>query len=294
MGRDNDVPKIEISHSRSDQFRFKKNPQLLFAGQVVDEDFFYGPPQIHDFCEILYVVEGRGEFRIAGKVYELRKGDVAIYNPGVPHEEKSAGSSPFKVIYCGVDSLHIEGVPQGMLLPPYVEPVISCEKYAYKVESYLSDIIRECDSQILGYETLSTNLLMSLITVIYRIIDVKHQFQALKGKHEIALRTKQFIDANYTQSISLKDIADTLYVSQHYLSHLFKKELGDSPFNYLISKRIEEAKRLLSDSDAPVHEVASQVGYGNDKYFSMLFKKITGQTPSSYRESQRRQAQLTE
>ncbi|MGG3306102.1 AraC family transcriptional regulator [Paenibacillus lautus] len=278
------MPKIEISHSKSDHFRFIKNPQLLFAGQVVDEDFFYGPPQIHDFCEIIYVVEGRGEFTIAGKVYELHKGDVAIYNPGIPHEERSITDGPFKVIYCGVDSLHIEGVPQGMLLPAYVEPVISCEKYAYKVESYLSEILRECDSQVLGYETLSTNLLMSLITVIYRIVDVKHQFQSLKGKNEIALRTKHFIDTNYTQSISLKDIADTMYVSQHYLSHLFKKEVGDSPFNYLISRRIEEAKRLLADSEMPIHEVASQVGYGNDKYFSMLFKKITGQTPSSFRE----------
>ncbi|GAB6931267.1 hypothetical protein JCM10914A_52500 [Paenibacillus sp. JCM 10914] len=278
------MPKIEISHSKSDHFRFIKNPQLLFAGQVVDESLFYGPPQIHDFCEILYVVEGRGEFTIAGKKYELHQGDVAIYNPGIPHEERSMTNGLFKVIYCGVDSVHIEGVPQGMLLPASVEPVISCEKYAYKVESYLSEILRECDSQVLGYETLSTNLLMSLITVIYRIVDVKHQFQTLKGKNEIALRTKQFIDTNYTQSISLKDMADTMYVSQHYLSHLFKKELGDSPFNYLISRRIEEAKRLLSDSEAPIHEVAAQVGYGNDKYFSMLFKKITGQTPSAYRE----------
>lgn len=281
------MPKIEITHSKSDHFRFIKEPQLLFAGQVLDEDFFYGPPQIHDYCEIIYVVEGRGEFNIAGKKYELHKGDVAIYNPGVPHEEKSMTDGPFKVIYCGVDSLHIEGVPQGMLLPAAVEPVISCEKYAYKVESYLSEILRECDSQVLGYETLSTNLLMSLITVIYRIVDVKHQFRSLKGKNEIALRTKHFIDANYTQSISLKDIADTMYVSQHYLSHLFKKEVGDSPFNYLISRRIEEAKRLLADSNKPIHEIASQVGYGNDKYFSMLFKKMTGQTPSAFREQRK-------
>ncbi|WP_054955967.1 AraC family transcriptional regulator [Paenibacillus dakarensis] len=281
------MPKIEIPYSKSDQFRFKRNPGLLFAGQVVDESFFYGPPQIHDYCEIIYIVEGSGEFMIGGKAYELSQGDVAVYNPGMPHEEHFRSTGPFKVIYCGVDNLHIDGVPQGMLLPPYVDPVISCGKYAYKVESYLSEILQECDSQVLGYETLSTNLLMSLITVIYRIVDVKHQFQEFKGKNEIALRTKQFIDKNYTQSISLKDIADTLYVSQHYLSHLFKKEIGDSPFNYLISRRIEEAKRLLAESNLPVHEVASQVGYGNEKYFSMLFKKVTSQTPTSFRDQVR-------
>lgn len=281
------MPKIEIPYSKSDKFSFKRSPELLFAGQVVDESFFYGPPQIHDYCEIIYIVEGSGEIIIGGKTYELQQGDVAIYNPGITHEEHFRSSGPFKVIYCGVNHLHIDGVPQGMLLPPYVDPVISCEKYAYKVESYLTEILQECDSQVLGYETLITNLLMSLITVIYRIVDVEHQFQELKGKNEIALRTKHFIDKNYTQSISLKDIADTLYVSQHYLSHLFKKELGDSPFNYLISRRIEEAKRLLANTGIPVHEVASQVGYGNEKYFSMLFKKVTGQTPTSYREQER-------
>ncbi|WP_106765862.1 AraC family transcriptional regulator [Paenibacillus faecalis] len=277
------MSKIEIPYSKSDTFNFKRKPELLYAGQVVDESFFYGPPQIHDYCEIIYVVEGSGSFIIGGKTYKVHQGDVAIYNPGVPHEERSTASKPFKLIYCGVDKLHIDGVPKGMLLPPHIDAVIPSEKYAYKVESYLSEILQECDSQILGHETLITNLLMSLITVIYRIVDAEHQFQTLKGKNEIALRTKQFIDKNYTQSISLKDIADTLYVSQHYLSHLFKKELGDSPFNYLISRRIEEAKRLLADSDRPVHEIASLVGYGNEKYFSMLFKRVTGQTPSAFR-----------
>ncbi|MEG6588277.1 AraC family transcriptional regulator [Paenibacillus barengoltzii] len=278
------VPKIEIPYRKSDRFRFKKTPELLYAGQVVDERRFYAPPQIHDYCEILYIVEGRGEFRIGGTIYEVHPGDVAVYNAGVPHEERSISTEPFKVIYCGVGNVHIDGVPPGQLLPASVDPVIPCEKYAYKVESYLSEMLQECDSQVLGYETLSNNLLMSLITLLYRIVDVKHPFDPLKDKNEITVRTKQFIDKNYTRSITLKEIADTLYVSQHYLSHLFKKELGDSPVNYLINRRIEEAKRLLRETNAPIHEVAARVGYGNDKYFSMLFKKVTGQSPSTFRE----------
>lgn len=282
------MPKIEIPHRKSgDPFRFKLVPELLYAGQLADENSFHTPPQIHNYGEIIYVAEGSGEFMIGGKTYELRQGDVAIYNPGVPHEERSLSGGSFKVVYCGVGNLHIDGVPQGMLLPPHVDPVISCDKYAFKVESYLTEILQECQSQVLGYDVVSSSLLMSLITVIYRIVDVKHEYESYKGIHEIALRTKQFIDKNYTQSIRLQDIADTLYVSPHYLSHLFKKELGDSPFNYLISRRIEEARRLLADSGRPVHEVASLVGYGNEKYFSMLFKKVTGMTPSTYRDSVR-------
>ena len=283
------MPKIEIPYIKSDQLRFIKTPELLYAGQVVDERSFYGPPQIHEYCEILYVVEGTGEFSIGGTVYKLSQGDAAIYNPGVPHEEHSSGDAPFRVIYCAMHRLQIDGIPQGMLLPPSVEPVISCGLFADKVEGYLSEILHECNSQAIGYETIVSNLLMSLITVIYRIINDKFQFHTIKGKHELALRTKQFIDEHYARSISLKDIAETLYVSQHYLSHLFKKELGDSPINYLITRRIEEAKRLLSEMepDLPIHEVASRVGYSSEKYFSMLFKKVTGLTPTAYRDSSR-------
>ncbi|WP_055105683.1 AraC family transcriptional regulator [Paenibacillus ihumii] len=283
------MPKIEIPYNKSDRFRFKKIPELLYAGQVVDETAFYAPTQIHDFCEVIYIVEGSGEFKIGGKYYTLQQGDVAIYNPGVLHEERSTSRNGdmFKVVYCGLDNVHIEGVPVGLLLPPYVDPVINCGQYAGRVESYLSEILRECDSQDLGYETLSSNLLMSLITLLYRLIDAEHQFHSFKGKSELTIRTKEFIDNNFTQSITLKEIADTLYVSQHYLSRLFKKDLGDSPVNYLITRRIEAAKRLLNESDSPVHEVAAAVGYNNDKYFSMLFKKVTGQTPSAFREARR-------
>lgn len=49
------MTKIEIPHSKSDRFRFKKVPELLYAGQVIDDRRFYAPPQIHDFCEIIYV-----------------------------------------------------------------------------------------------------------------------------------------------------------------------------------------------------------------------------------------------
>ncbi|WP_278739020.1 hypothetical protein [Paenibacillus macerans] len=51
------MPKIEIPHRKSDRFRFKKTPELLFAGQVVDERRFYAPPQIHDFCELFILLK---------------------------------------------------------------------------------------------------------------------------------------------------------------------------------------------------------------------------------------------
>lgn len=279
------MPKIEIKDEKSDKFRVNQSPILLFAGKVVDEHSFYAPPQVHDdYCEILYIISGSGEFLIGGKLYQVNPGDIIIYNQGVHHEERSREDDPFQIIYCGLTNVHIEGLSSGKVLPSYIEPVLNSDPYSQKVESYLSEILQECRSQVLGYETMCSTLLMSLITLIYRLVDAKHGFDAVKGKNEITYRTKEFIDRNYTRNLSLQDIADTFYVNRHYLSHLFRKDMGDSPINYMIHRRIEEAKRLLSTTDQPIRIIAASVGYENEKYFSILFKKITRLTPGQYRD----------
>lgn len=277
------MPKIEIMDQKSDKFRINQSPVLLFAGKLFDEYAFYAPPQVHDFCEILYIVSGSGDFLIDGRSYIVNPGDIVIYNEGVHHEERSHEQDPLQTIYCGLTNVHIEGLPSGKVLPSYIDPVLPAALFSHRVESYLSEILQECRSQALGYETLCSTLLMSLITLIYRLVDSKHGFDAVSGKNELTFRTKEFIDRNYTRNLSLQDIADTFYVNRHYLSHLFRKDMGDSPINYMIHRRIEEAKRLLRTTEQPVRTVAASVGYENEKYFSILFKKITRLTPGQYR-----------
>lgn len=59
--------------------------------------------------------------------------------------------------------------------------------------------------------------------------------------------------------------------------------MGISLINYLIKKRIEVAKDLLSNTDHPVHLISDKVGYGNYSYFTRIFKKETNYTPMDYR-----------
>ena len=92
---------------------------------------------------------------------------------------------------------------------------------------------------------------------------------------------------NYAKNISLKNIADELYISPDYLSHVFKNETGISPINYVITKRIGEAKKLLMTTDKNVQEISMEVGYENTNYFSLLFKKTTTLSPSTFRKKNR-------
>ena len=59
--------------------------------------------------------------------------------------------------------------------------------------------------------------------------------------------------------------------------------MGISPINYLISKRIDESKNLLTTTNYSIRDISSIVGFSNSSYFSQMFKKITGSSPKSYK-----------
>ena len=98
-------------------------------------------------------------------------------------------------------------------------------------------------------------------------------------------RTLAYFHQNYDQPLSRQQIADAIGVSKNYLSHIFRRELGLSPWDYLNRYRIKQAKELLSRTTESVTDVALKVGFDNPAYFSRVFHQHTGQSPSAYREN---------
>lgn len=98
-------------------------------------------------------------------------------------------------------------------------------------------------------------------------------------------RAIEYIHKNYSSDISLRTVADDLYISPAYLSFLFKHEMKTNFIDYLNNYRVLMAKELLSDIRLKNYEVAYKVGFQDEKYFFKIFKKYTGLTASQYRES---------
>ncbi|MCM8762172.1 MAG: AraC family transcriptional regulator [Candidatus Omnitrophica bacterium] len=93
-----------------------------------------------------------------------------------------------------------------------------------------------------------------------------------------------FIEETFTKDITLSDIAKASFISPSHLSHLFKRETGLSIKQYIIQRRIMEAKNmLLEDYEEKVSVIAQKVGFSDFQLFNRAFKKITGLTPVGYR-----------
>ena len=101
--------------------------------------------------------------------------------------------------------------------------------------------------------------------------------------HDSVIKIINYINDNYSSDISLEELCEIASISRHYLSTLFKKETGKTPWDFLTETRINNACSLIKSGSYRNYEIASMVGYENQGYFSRMFKKITGVSPSEYK-----------
>ncbi|MFV0504168.1 MAG: helix-turn-helix domain-containing protein [Lachnospirales bacterium] len=95
----------------------------------------------------------------------------------------------------------------------------------------------------------------------------------------------RYILSNITQDISLMSIAETLELSQSYISRLFAKETGISITKFVNKNRIQYSIKLLLKNELSLHEIAEKSGFNSYNYFLKVFKEETSYTPSQFFEN---------
>ncbi len=104
-----------------------------------------------------------------------------------------------------------------------------------------------------------------------------------KGKQQIVAEIENIIQTQYASCLTIDSIAKTMHFTPNYIGMVFKSVKGIGINRYLMNVRMDNAQRLLRESDLPVGEIALQCGYENVTYFHSCFKKETGITPNEYR-----------
>jgi AraC-like DNA-binding protein len=103
-----------------------------------------------------------------------------------------------------------------------------------------------------------------------------------KGQLETVIGTRHFIDNNFDKELNLKLLSHIRFTSKFHLLRLYKKYYGQTPKQYLINKRIEEAKKLLTKGTA-VTEACFNIGFDSPSSFSTLFKSRVGVSPAEFK-----------
>jgi AraC-like DNA-binding protein len=128
--------------------------------------------------------------------------------------------------------------------------------------------------------------LASMLNTFAQHLSLLSDQMAVQNRHAeapVITRVKEFIEANYSEHLSLTTAARVAHASSFYFCKLFKRVTGLNFTDYVARVRIEKAKNLLLNPNLRISEIAFEVGFQSLTHFNRVFKRMVGQSPSQYR-----------
>lgn len=226
------------------------------------------------------VLDGSGKMIYDEHDYFLQKGDCVFLDCRKPYSHCSSENLwTLKWVHFYGPSMHniYEKYLQRGGLPCFTSA--NPEEYHHLLQDLF--IIASSDSYIKDMEI--NEKLSMLLTIL-----MKESWHPDKiNPHSTSKRNlreiKDYIDLNYTQKITLDNLAQQFFINKFYLTRLFKEQFGISVTSYLLQVRTTQAKQLLRFTDLSIEQISQKCGMNDANYFSRMFKKVEGITPGEYR-----------
>lgn len=240
----------------------------------------------HQRMEFVYVLDGECRVQIGKESHLCKQGDLAVVHSGEIHALDNM--IPCDLYICTFDPCilyHFQ--PKIQFVQSYLSGAQLREK---GIDGEIRRIFDEMHEEKEAAEACSSMLIQSDIVRLYSLL-VRHFERQTQPENQSVARFESFqqvlryITENYTESITLSQIAKEINYTPAYVSTLFVTYAGVNFKNYLDSFRIGKAVELVKYTDLTVPDVAASCGYENVRTFQYAFKRITGQAPSEMRKS---------
>lgn len=250
----------------------------------------------HQEMEICYIKHGTGKYLINGIEYNFSQGDIFLISNDEIHLCYDDKDLVMQVTMFAPNFLQ-----NGIATPfdyDYIRPFVeSSECFCNKlnandyITAQLSEILLDIETEYVAMQKGYTLMIKAMLLKFLALI-IRHCFadDQSSSKNTISQKTSEkirqiitYIDDHYSENINLKFISEHFDISKPYLCSAFKTLTGNSLIDFLIKKRIIEAKILLSTTDKSILKISEECGFGSLSNFNHQFKTLVGYSPSEYR-----------
>lgn len=239
----------------------------------------YFPAHWHEHIELHYVLSGKGSICCNQTPFLVDKGSVVIINSNELHEGISQGEEfDALVIIFRMDAFSKEVANFNAIFQSIIPDDAT-------LRELLETIYQEELQKALGYKLAMKGKIYELITYLLRNYVVenlsdKENIRRIQNLERLN-KVLQYIRDNYTETITIAQLAQLIHLSEYRFCHLFKESVGLSPLSYINEVRLKDAHQLLERKDMTISEVAAAVGFQDYNNFGRLFRKYYGYTPSN-------------
>ena len=242
----------------------------------------------HDCNQLLFVTEGEAEITIGDSVYPATRGSLVIISRFEKHAVRvKSGTYRRYIVRIGPkreENSRLSGDLFSLLINrrPGFHNAVSCREDAAAVEACFAALAAEYGAAHPFREEMLDALLQTVLVQIAR--RMPDAVPVAVTPAALAVRTVQKrLEDQYGEPHTLEELAAEVHLNPYYLSHLFKKETGQSVFGYLQACRLAAAKYQLTHTALPIGRILDLCGFTDPGNFSRLFKSAVGCTPTEFR-----------
>ena len=179
--------------------------------------------------------------------------------------------------------LHTLGSPAGYLMMGQAKDESVSDDFLKSALALLG-ADREAMGLVKSVPSISAEKTASFAKIMTICAEYMTLINALPGnKPSTAELTRLYVYENFREKITMPDICKALGRTKSAICPAFKEKYGITVMDYLTELRMDEAKKMLSETDMTVSEISEEVGFSDTSYFSKVFCKAVGKSPSSYR-----------
>jgi AraC-like DNA-binding protein len=300
------IPGYRVIHGYYEPFDLL--PLLSHVSEAYCTPAYHQPVISHPVLEICYVHHGRAQRMIGDRHVQVGPGDILIHRPGEPHSARIAPDDPYHFFAIGFDhhqlplpfahlwaSLDRPGASHPEDDIPMPAPAVIAGGQG--LERIFRRILLELDRhdgdersrKLSAVQIMS--LLMEMLVFVSRTALIQTSKTPLSPSAKAPAREEfqhllQWLNARISDPPSLDEMASRLGLSPSHFTLAFKREVGRTPIEHMTTLRIDEAsRRLVSQPDHTITDIAMDLGFSSSQYFSNVFKKMKGFSPRQWRES---------
>ena len=271
----------------------------MYIDRVIrDYDFDMKHRHTHEEYEIYYLVEGERYYFIENRIYHVKQGNLVLIDRNQIHKTGQYGDShheriaielkeePFSSFLSCTGELTLSEFfreNQGVLS-------LSSQDQDY-VRTLLADIAAGISGQPPGYRLMTMAKLARLLffaqSLRRRTAPGSAAALSTSATHQKVSEVASYICAHCAEASSLDAVGRRFFMSKSYLSRIFREITGYTVNEYINVNRIQQARRLLAESDLNITEISAAVGYESLTYFERIFRRHTEQSPLQYRKYHR-------
>lgn len=245
----------------------------------------------HINFEIALILEGQGVYHTTTGIHPMEAGDIFVFSGNEPHCITKIFPGGLKLI-----NLHLNWqffsrcCSAGDRYPNlfFAHSKAFCNRIRKEDAGSLKALMDQIMTQLRGQDPLMESAVGAYVNLLFVELIRNHGYfvpgeQAHRAVDKL-INGVRFIDAHFTEDISLEQIAEKCGITPNYFTKLFHDYFHVKLWDYITGKRIDRAKRLLSSrEDMTVLDIAVSCGFHNTANFNRAFLKFTGMTPSGYK-----------